>query len=50
MMLVVDLTFGASKFLFSGIEEGCEISEFDADVQKKWVSVPKEMFPQLPNL
>jgi hypothetical protein len=32
MMLVVDLTFGASHFLFS--EEGWQISEFDADIPK----------------
>jgi hypothetical protein len=47
MTLVVDLRFSASNFIFSHLEEGGKIPEFDANIQK-WESFPNEMFSQLP--
>jgi hypothetical protein len=49
LMLIVDLIFGASNFIVLDIEEGEKISEFDANIQKKGKSIPKEMFSQLIN-
>jgi hypothetical protein len=48
MMLVVGLTFGASNFIFSDIEEGEKISEVDANIQKR-DERSNEMFTQLPS-
>jgi hypothetical protein len=44
-MLLVDLTFGASNFIFSDIDEGEKISEVDANIQKR--DECSEMFSQL---
>jgi hypothetical protein len=46
-MMLVDLTFGASNFIFSDIEEDEKISEVDADIQKR-EEHSDEMFSQLP--
>jgi len=48
MMLVVDFTFGASAFLVTDIEDGDKFQNLMQMYKKKWKSIPKEMFSQLP--